>query len=288
MGKFIQYCTKESLYEGTYNEGVWHAPGMGDVIVTENRRLIVIDGGLQNDADGLLKLLEKEAGNQIPVVDAWIITHAHADHYGCLQAIGRGGELKSRLRVKKIVYWFPAEFGSDGKTSPEIINGNRDMDEICISTGAEAHRPKRGEKMVVDDTEIRFLYVPDDCSVLNTKAANCNYCSLIFTVKGKNKKAMITGDAFERTLNITAWRYGRDLKCDILQMPHHSFCDAYSEEFYECVDARIVLLPVSKGGYRDMRSEKWISEKGNVVNLTAIAKADEVYKAFEGSAELEL
>lgn len=77
-------------------------------------------------------------------------------------------------------------------------------------------------KLFLDDTEIEFLYVPDDCSVLNTAGGNPNVCSLIFTVAGNDKKAMITGDAYGRTMQITAWRYAKKLKCDILQMaPSH-------------------------------------------------------------------
>ena len=288
MEKLIQYCTKDSLYDGTYNEGYWHAPGMGYLIVTENGKLVAIDGGQPNDAEDFVALLEKEAKGKKPEIDMWIITHAHGDHYGCLQNISRNEELANRITVKKFVYWFPEEFGANGVTSGEILHGNRSMDEICKTMRGEAYRPKRDEKIVIDGMEFHFLYIPDDCSILNTKSWNVNYCSLIFTVQGKNKKAMITGDAFDRPLSIVAWRYDKALKCDIMQMPHHGFCDAHCEEFYRYVDAQTILVPISKGGWRDMRSERWYRSRGGTINLTAIARADKVYLAFEGNVELEL
>ena len=162
------------------------------------------------------------------------------------------------------------------------------MDEILKRLGAEAYRPSRDEKITVDGIELHFLYVPDDCSILNTKSWNVNYCSLIFTVQGKNKKAMLTGDAYDRSMQIVAWRYEKELKCDILQMPHHGFCDAYCENFYRYVDAQTILIPISKGGWRDMRSDKWYRGKGGTINLTAIARADRACLAYEGNIEIEL
>ena len=67
MEKLIQYRTHESLYDGPFNGKVgWHAAGMGYIIVTENGKLIVIDGGCPNDAEDFLALLEENAGGKKP------------------------------------------------------------------------------------------------------------------------------------------------------------------------------------------------------------------------------
>ena len=57
MAKLIQYMTKESLYDGAFDNSYWAAAGMGYVIVTENKKFIVIDGGHPNDSDSLIELL---------------------------------------------------------------------------------------------------------------------------------------------------------------------------------------------------------------------------------------
>ena len=58
MGKLIQYRTIASLYDGQFDSTVgWSAAGMGDIIVSDGGKLIVIDGGFENDAEDLLELL---------------------------------------------------------------------------------------------------------------------------------------------------------------------------------------------------------------------------------------
>ena len=90
MAKFIQYMTKGSLYDGPFDsKSGWPAAGMGDVIVTENGKLIVVDGGQPNDADMFIELLEAQAEGKIPEIEHWIITHPHLDHYGAIKAVKR-------------------------------------------------------------------------------------------------------------------------------------------------------------------------------------------------------
>ena len=289
MEKLIQYQTKESLYNGPFDNRGWAAAGMGDVIVTENGKLIVVDGGCPNDAEDFLALLEKEAGGKKPEVELWIITHPHGDHYGCIHAISKNPELAARLSVKKFMYWFPEEFlNKEGNPSEQMINGNRDMAFVRETFGAEYVQPARDDKFSIDGMDFHFLYVPDDCSVLNTAGGNANHASLIFSVQGKNKKAMITGDAYGRSMQITAWRYHRSLKCDILQMPHHALCDSFCVDFYKYTAPEIMLLPISIAGYRAMHSDMYAYGTGGTANLVAEARANEVNKAFEGTVEIEL
>ena len=166
MEKLIQYCTKESLYDGPFNSKVgWHAAGMGYVLVTENGRLIVIDGGCPNDAEDFLALLEKTADGK-PVVDLWIMTHAHSDHFGALKVIASTPALRQRVEVKTLLWRFPNEFvEGNGNTPHPAMNAM--MQEICQSLGATAHTPELDEKMTVDSMELHFLYYAYDCRIIN-------------------------------------------------------------------------------------------------------------------------
>lgn len=289
MEKLIQYSTKASLYDGPFGgEAGWSAAGMGDIIVTENRKLIVVDGGFGDDAENIISLLKDNSKDEIPHVDLWIITHPHTDHYGAIREIANNESLRKSITVGKIMYFFPLEFcGKDG-TPGVLAKPNEEMTAICNAFGAEYHRPSRDEKITIDGVELHFLYVPDDCSILNTAGGNANYCSLIFTVQGKNKKAMITGDAYGRSMQVTAWRYRKKLKCDIFQMPHHALCDAYNIEFYKEIDANIVLMPISIAGDRSMHSDMYAAKEGRNHNIWVENNAEKVYKAFEGTVEIEL
>ena len=289
MAKFIQYSTKESLYDGPFDSKVgWAAAGMGDLIVTGNGRLIAVDGGCNNDDVGFVELLEKNADGKKPVVDLWIITHPHGDHYGAINTISKNPELASRIEVKKFMYWFPMEFTNADGVAGVLGYGNKDMEAVAAVFGAEIEQPYRDQKINIDDVELHFLYVPDDCSILNRGGGNANLCSLIFTLESHNKKVMFTGDAYGRTMQLTAWRYHKELKCDILQMPHHGLCDAYNADFYREVGASTLLIPISIAGDRTMHSEMYADREGRNCNLALENNAKTVIKAFVGTTEIEL
>ena len=287
MARLIQYMTRDSMYDGPFGgQAGWPAAGMGYVIAGDGGGLIVIDGGQPNDALCFAKLLEAQTDGALPIVDKWIITHPHIDHYGAIQAISRDPELKRRIRVKEFIYWFPEEFCDKNGVGNLLKGANDDMDEVCHNMCAGCRRPQRDEIYKLDDVSLQFLYVPDDCSIFNSSGGNANMCSLIFTVSGKEKKAMITGDAYRRSMQITAWRYHKELKCDVLQMPHHYLCDAFCVDFYRYVSPEILLLPISRAGYRAMHSKEYDKLEGCIANLCAEAKAEGVYKAFEGTSEI--
>ena len=282
MENLIQYCTQDSLYDGPFDSQVgWKAAGMGYVIKTANGKLIAIDGGNRNDAEGFLSLLEEYADGGRPEIDLWIITHPHSDHYYALLEMCKSEEMRSRFKVNRILYHFPTEFRAKSGVL-YCTEHNRNMEEILAATGAEAYTPQVDEKIALDGVELHFLYTPTDCSILN----NPNQLSLIFTVQGTAKKVMITGDAFDRNLQIVLWRYDTALKCDILQMPHHGLCDTGNAKFYTRVGADTILIPTSIAGYRAMHSEMYAEQalKNNAVEEAAQA----VYKAFEGTAAIEI
>ena len=289
MEKLIQYRTNASLYDGAFDSVVgWSAAGMGYVIISEGGKLIVIDGGFGDDAENILELLRRYGGSEIPRVDLWIITHPHFDHYGALRELALNEGLRARLTVDRIIYWFPLEFLGKGGKEQVLKAPSEHLCEIVSAFSAAAHRPARDERITVDGIDIDFLYVPDDCSILNTGGGNANLCSLIFTVKGKHKRVMFTGDAYGRTMQMTVWRYKGSLKCDVLQMPHHGLCDAHNIDFYREVNAETLLIPISVAGNRAMHSDLYADREGRSHNLWAENNAQRVYNAFDGTVEIEL
>lgn len=281
MEKLIQYCTKASLYDGPFDSVVgWAAAGMGYLLKTNAGRLVVIDGGNREDAEDFLALLAANADGT-PEIDLWIITHPHSDHYGALLEICRRPELTARVRVKKLVYHFPAEFRNAKGGNIDYVFP--DMAAILAATGAEPYLPRVDETLTVDGMAFHFLYTPTDCSILN----NPNQLSLIFTVQcAGGKKIMFTGDAYHRNMQIVVWRYPKQLACDILQLPHHGLCDTGNLDFYKQVNAKTVLIPISIAGDRTMRSDMY--GDAPAVNRFAEDNADTVYKAFAGTVEIAL
>ena len=284
MAKLIQYCTNASLYDGAFGGAVgWPAAGMG-YIITSSDGIIAIDGGLPEDAESFIELLEQNSTGK-PSIKKWIITHPHLDHYGALKTICKSAELLSRISLEELIFYFPAEFMNNEGT--HICAGAQTlMQEIAAATNAAVRTPRYNEKLCVGELELCFIYTPDDCTIFKGQQ-NANVCSLIFTIQGKEKKAMFTGDAFRRSLQLTAWRFGEDLKCDILQMPHHGLCDTGVLDFYKAADADTVLVPISKAGDRSMHSGEH-KESDTAANLWAQSNAAKVYKAFEGTVCIDI
>lgn len=286
MAKLIQYRTKASLYDGAFDSVVgWKAAGMGYIVKTDGDSLIVVDGGLGEDAEPLVELLESYSNGKKPIVEKWIITHPHGDHYFALREICKTAELYSRISVNELIFDFPEEF-KNAHGEPLCINAIEEMRTIADILQARIYHPAFDERMYVDGMEIHFIYVPDDCTIFKGQQ-NPNVCSLLFTVKGKKKKVMFTGDAFRRSLQMTVWRFGKELKCDILQMPHHGLCDTGVTDFYKAVDAKTLLVPISIAGHRSMHSGEH-AEKDTAANMWAEQNAEAVYNAFDGNVEIEI
>ena len=143
----------------------------------------------------------------------------------------------------------------------------------------------RDDKLNIDGIEVHFMYVPDDCSLIN-RSSNANACSLIFKISFYSGKTfMMTGDATTRTLQMTTWRYGNDLRSDVLQMPHHALCDTGNYDFYRSVSAQTLLLPTSIAGDRAM-NELYFEK--NEKNRFAYKNAKTITKAYEGTKEIDI
>ena len=285
MAKLIQFQTAASRYDGAFGGSVgWPAAGMGYIIATNRNSFVVIDGGNAEDAAELVKTLCRNSVDT-PIVEHWIITHPHADHYSALFEISKTPELLSKIKVNELIYHFPDDFLNNEGTHI-CAKSALIMENISLAFGAEIKKPKWRESIVCDDIEINFIYTPDDCSIFKGQR-NANVCSLIFSVSGQSKRALFTGDAFRRTLKLTAWRFGNELKCDLLQLPHHGLCDTGVMEFYKYADAPILLVPISKAGHRSMHSNEH-SPSDTEANLWAEQNAQEVHNAFEGTFEIQI
>lgn len=287
MSKIVQLSTAASLYDGGFGpEYGWAAPGMSYIITTSNNKLIVIDGGHEKDANNLLTELKFYSHNALPEIELWIFTHSHIDHIGAVKEISESENLRSQIKIKNFLYYFPFEYRDREKRG---INYSLllEMDERVKLFHSNKIVPKTGEKIIIDDITIHFLFVPENKEYVDL-AVNENMCSVIFSVQGDSKKVIITGDAYESSLNEVFVRYGDDLRSDILQMPHHGFCDTAHLKFYQAVDAKCLLIPTSIAGDRCMRSGIYSDWKEFPQNAWAIENAKTIYKSFNGKVEIEL
>lgn len=281
MGALIQYCTEASRFDGEF---AWQAAGMGYVIVTERRHLIVVDGGgCREDAEGMIKIMEQAVGGR-PHVDMWIITHPHNDHYTALMLLAQTDELRARVDVEAVCCCIPGQF--TWMRRGELCDGQKDLDRvgaIASQLGCREVRPTSGDRFDIDGTVVEFLYTYEDAEVL----ADPNELSMVFTVTGKHRKVMFTGDSYPAGLEVVYRRWAERpevLKSDILQVAHHGLNGGHTL-FYRAVDADVALVPISRAGDRAMSLPE---ENRAHHNLYAQRRAATVIKAFCGTSGVEI
>ncbi len=90
--------------------GTNYRQNMSYVLITRNKKVVVIDGGYEtadSDAEYLISFLKEKTGKTVPNIDAWIFTHPHDDHIGAFMSIAQN--YATSLTVSKLYYNFPTE-----------------------------------------------------------------------------------------------------------------------------------------------------------------------------------
>ncbi len=274
----IQLCTEASEKDECFTKGVWPAAGMGYVFVTENGRLLVIDGGQTRlDAERLIETL-REKGGERPTVDLWIITHAHDDHYTALETILSDKELRGMIEIKKICAQadIPVKF-------PE--NDLKHIDNIRSICGCGFVEPHKGDIFGIDNLSVRIFHTWENDPKLEAVTTH-NRLSMIFTVtNGRNgKRAMFVGDS--TSVGPSVVRDSADpalLKSDFLQLAHHGL-DGGDIGFYRMVAPETVLIPCSLGGSKFIKCPETAC---NYANRYISDRALSVICAHLGKVELD-
>ena len=212
---------------------VSHRQMQSIIITTEGGKVIAIDGGRCEDTDYFIEYLKEITGQEIPVIDAWFLTHAHNDHlpvfFETIQ--NRSSEVVIGTvfyNLPSIQYYtrIPGEEDNDGAVTTKTFFELLPLfaEKVCVASGGDTYE--------IGDAKFEILYSAETDIEVNI----CNNASLVFKMTLGGKTAMFTGDCgVEAGLKILD-RYGKTgiLKSDICQMAHHGQ-NGCSREFYEAV-----------------------------------------------------
>lgn len=237
-------------------------PQMGYIIRTDDKNVIVIDGGISKSASYIEDYLTQLGG----VVNFWIVTHPHQDHIGALIEIVNSEKIKiysivhSSLNLDWVKKYEPESYELvlrymnvlDKSKIPliEVNNG----DNIAIGNGIGLEILGSRNEMI--------------------KFNALNNSSLVFKINSSTKSILFLGDlGVEGGNEILRHHPTSNLKADYVQMAHHGQ-GGVSKEFYETVDATYTLWPtpswlwennlegkgVNSGMWKTLVVRQWMEE----------------------------
>ncbi|MBQ9543867.1 MAG: MBL fold metallo-hydrolase [Clostridia bacterium] len=256
--------------------------GMSYVIQCSDSSVLVVDGGMdQGDAEKLIGFLKKITGKAKPVIDAWFITHNHADHTFCFMDVAE--HHADEVEVKKLVVDFlPESFYVNAQ--PISVPQLRQFDaDTALFAGMERVRPRSGDIYNYGDTKIEILYTASDLPVVNGgKGMAVNDTSLVFRVRAEGQTVLFLGDVQDVGDGVMIKKYGKALKSDVCQVAHHGYWSS-TIEFYEYVDPSILLWPVNKNTF-----DQFIHQIRVDRHLVCNMRVKDIYLAGLGDFSLEM
>lgn len=237
---------------------------MSYLIQTKSGSVIVVDGGLREDAARLTETIQAMGGK----VAAWLITHPHSDHIGALTEILNKNPIP--IQIDHIYYSF---METDHYHNGQNMGRMGDLENLVAAFSNIApeklHTPlATGQTIQVDDVLITVMNQPY-ISLTNT----FNNSSVAYRVDVNGKRILFLGDM--------GWQAGQDLleksnpvdlKADIVQMSHHGQ-DGVEEGVYRVINPEICLWPTplwlwdnvkdgQPGPWKTLTVRKWMEDLG--------------------------
>lgn len=226
--------------------------GMSYIIRLEDGRFVVIDGGIADDTD-VDRLYDTLCGQNVrsgnPVIAAWLLTHAHGDHYGTF--LDFAVKYRGRFVLESAVWNMPpAELCDVDEWSRNHITST-----ISGMAGTKVIYARTGQKFRFGSVSIDVWNTPDDLYPNVVKSQND--ASVIFRLEIGGQSVMFLADAEAQIANRMVARYGSAMKSDFMQIAHHGY--TYSQAMpplYRAIDPSVVLWPSSDEWYHEFQTNR--------------------------------
>lgn len=259
-GRLVQWANREGAQMMSY------------LIETPFHETVVIDGGhpCEKDARHLYETLMQRGA----VVDLWLITHAHNDHYGVLYWMLKNID-PFELSIKDIRFAFPplewlksVENGSEYHMVSEFY-------QLLETRGIVPNMLRAGDTIPLEGCTFDIL---SDCSDYSDYTT-INDTTSVILVHFPKKDVLFLGDLGPEAGRALLSRCDPvKLRCDIVQMAHHGQ-RGVDRHFYETVRPKVCLYPApdwlwdnNNGGGFDLgpwetvRTREWMEELGALVS----------------------
>lgn len=233
--------------------------GMCYVYKLSDGSAVVVDGGTRSNADNLyntLKTLDiaKDSDDRY-VITAWILTHAHQDHYGTLEVFAE--KYSEQADVEYFVHSLPVD---KNVITEDECHVEAFIEHINDSFPKITHIvPHAGLKYHFGNLTLEMLYTFETLPLIDYS----NDTSLIFVADANGGRVLHMGDAGERAAECTWNQYEPTaFKANAFQVSHHGLTTGisdphkwdYLEKIYGSTEATIGLLPMGTRYSGDARN----------------------------------
>ncbi len=238
--------------------------GNSFVFQLKNGHFLISDGGMQYDLVYLLDYLESlTPEGEKPVIEAWVITHAHADHCGAINAFVDIPQHLGRVCVEGVYFSEPSQRVTD-KCGGSIQIGKMKQAIRLLKTSqgkqTPTYRPQTGQRYYFNDITMDILLTQEQVpfekykSDLNTSSTVC-----MFTIEGQ--KCFFSGDIHKEGLDFIRTNYSQEyLTLDIFTLNHHGFNTSVS--FTDYITVKTLLLTLQNQlPVRKIRQTKYFISK---------------------------
>ena len=216
----------------------------GYVLRLSDGRFLCWDGGVDSSADTIYKIIcEQNVLEGKPVIAAWFMTHNHADHFGVIHTFAR--KYGSSVEIQAFVHNMPGLELVEGKFNWEL-NREQDMQsyigrfysyysilsESCPK--ADIIVARAGQRFQYGDIAVDILFTVEN--MYKKDLYDGNGASMITSITNlKNGKRMIeTGDASITCCALLSGIYEDELKCNVIQVPHHGANGGHYDMYSYC------------------------------------------------------
>ena len=238
------------------------------VFRTQKGTLGVLDGGRAGDAEHVVSVLEALSPGKKPVVEAWLFSHLHRDHYGVLCAIASDPALRERLEIRRFYHGLLSREDYTLRCrehSPDCAEPYEILTTLGRNPAEEIFQVKKGDVIALDELRFHTLHVPEAQRVFDM---NVNDTGVVWRLDcPSGKRVMLLNDG-EWVVNEALMSLPPEqLRADLVQVGHHG-CGNVSRECYERIGGKEFLFQISdrfwysERGEGLIRSRLWLMELG--------------------------
>ena len=203
------------------------AAGSNFIIQLENGHFVIYDSGeTKTDRDNMIAYMKSLSGDETPIVDAWIISHVHSDHYGVLYYLDADSDgVIEDVYVQGVYINIPSQatFTSTGDGYSKVTSIESIVRKMRMTDGETVptiYRMQTGQKYYFDGVTMDVMMTQEQTTGYTDLNDSSTWC--MFTVVKSSEKIMMGGDAGQISMQKLMDIYSADyLYSDVFAGLHH-------------------------------------------------------------------